>query len=115
MKKFTRIIAAVMAAATIAVTTSVCASARTHVTGDVITEEIVERYATDLKLRNLEADALIVFSWEMGFYPIDERGIIGCIKKYDGAWIDYWATKQKSKVRQEREGYTSVLDKWSTG
>ena len=50
MKKFTRIIAAVMAAATIAATTSVCASARTLVTGEVLTEEVVDRYAAALKV-----------------------------------------------------------------
>ena len=116
MKKFTRIITAVMAAATIAVTTtSVCASARTLVTGEVLTEEVVDRYAATLKAVGATSDELILFSHEYGFFNTDERGIMGCNKAYNGAWIDYWATLQKSKLCQEREGYTSILDRFSRG
>ena len=116
MKKFTRIITAVMAAATIAVTTtSVCASARTLVTGEVLTDEVVDRYATVLKALNTTSDQLIIFSHEYGFFNTDKKGIMGCKKDYDGAWIDYWAGLQKSKLCQEREGYTSILDPFSRG
>ena len=116
MKKFTRIITAVMAAATIAVTTtSVCASARTLVTGEVLTDEVVDRYATVLKALNTTSDQLIIFSHEYGFFNTDKRGIMECNKDYNGAWIDYWATLQKSKLCQEREGYTSILDPFSRG
>ena len=115
MKKFTRIIAAVMAAATIAATTSVCASARTLVTGEVLTEEVVDRYAAALKVVSATSDELILFSNEYGFFNTDKRGIMGCKTDYDGAWIDYWAGLQKSKLCQEREGYTSILDPFSRG
>ena len=115
MKKFTRIIAAVMAAATIAVTTSVCASARTLTTGEVITEEVVNQYAAALKALNATSDQLIIFSHEYGFFNTDERGIMGCNKAYNQAWIDYWAGLQKSKLSQEREGFTSILDRFSRG
>ena len=116
MKKFTRIIAAVMAAATIAVTTtSVCASARTLVTGEVLTEEVVDRYAAALKVVSATSDELIMFSHEYGFFNTDKSGIMGCNKDYNGAWIDYWAGLQKSKLSQEREGFTSILDPFSRG
>ena len=116
MKKFTRIITAVMAAATIAVTTtSVCASARTLVTGEVLTEEVVDRYAAALKAVSATSDELILFSNEYGFFNTDKQGIMGCNTDYDGAWIDYWAGLQKSKLCQEREGYTSILDPFSRG
>ena len=116
MKKFTRIITAVMAAATIAVTTtSVCASAKTLVTGEEITEEVVNQYAAALKALNATSDQLIIFSHEYGFFNTDERGIMGCNKAYNQAWIDYWAGLQKSKLSQEREGFTSILDRFSRG
>ena len=115
MKKFTRIITAVMAAATIAATTSVRVSARTLVTGEELTEEVVDRYAATLKAVGATSDELILFSHEYGFFNTDERGIMGCNKDYNGAWIDYWAGLQKSKLCQEREGYTSKLDRFSTG
>ena len=116
MKKFTRIITAVMAAATIAVTTtSVCASARTLVTGEVLTEEVVDRYAAALKVVSATSGELILFSNEYGFFNTDKQGIMGCNTDYDGAWIDYWAGLQKSKLCQEREGYTSILDPFSRG
>ena len=119
MKKFTRIITAVMAAATIAVTTtSVCASAKTLVTGEEITEEVVNQYAAALKALNATSDQLIIFSHEYGFFNTDERGIMGCKTAYNGAWIDYWATLQRSKLCQEREakeGKGSFLDPYSRG
>ena len=115
MKKFVKIIAAVMAAATIAATTSVCASARTLTTGEVLTEEVVDRYAAAMKAVSATTDELILFSEEYGFFNTDERGIMGCNKAYNGAWIDYWATLQRSKLCQEREGYTSILDPFSRG
>ena len=116
MKKFVKIIAAVMAAATIAVTTtSVCASARTLVTGEVLTEEVVNRYAAALKVVSATSDELKLFSREYGFFNTDEGGITDCNKDYNGAWIDYWAGLQKSKLCQEREGYTSILDPFSRG
>ena len=115
MKKFVKIIAAVMAAATIAATTSVCASARTLTTGEVLTEEVVDRYAATLKAVGATSDELIMFSHEYGFFNTDERGIMGCKTAYNGAWIDYWAGLQKSKLCQEREGYTSILDRFSRG
>ena len=50
MKKFVKIIAAVMAAATIAVATSVCASAtRTLTTGQEITEDVINQYVNYFK------------------------------------------------------------------
>ena len=115
MKKFVKIIAAVMAAATIAATTSVCASARTLTTGEVLTEEVVDRYAAALKVVSATSDELILFSNEYGFFNTDKRGIMECNKDYNGAWIDYWATLQKSKLCQEREGFTSILDPFSRG
>ena len=115
MKKFVKIIAAVMAAATIAATTSVCASARTLVTGEVLTEEVVNRYAAALKVVSATSDELKLFSREYGFFNTDEGGITDCNKDYKGAWIDYWAGLQKSKLCQEREGYTSILDPFSRG
>ena len=115
MKKFVKIIAAVMAAATIAATTSVCASARTLVTGEEITEEVVNQYAAMMKEQKFSSDVLLVFSHKMNFYPTDVNGIMVCNKDYDGAWIDYWAGLQKSKLCQEREGYTSILDPFSRG
>ena len=89
MKKFVKIIAAVMAAATIAATTSVCASARTLTTGEVLTEEVVDRYAAAMKAVSATTDELILFSKEYGFFDTDKRGIMGCKTDYDGAWIDY--------------------------
>jgi hypothetical protein len=119
MKKFTRIITAVMAAATIAVTTtSVCASARTLETGEEITEEVVNQYAAMMKAQKFSSDVLLIFSHKMHFYPTDVRGIMGCNKDYNGAWIDYWATLQRSCVRQEKnakEGKGAYLDQWSRG
>ena len=118
MKKFTRIIAAVMAAATIAVTTSVCASARTLVTGEVITEEVVNQYAAMMKARNFDSDMLLIFSHKMNFYPTDVKGIGGTTDKFEGENIEYWATLQRSCVRQEKnaeKGEGAFLDRWSRG
>ena len=110
-KKFTRIITAVMAAAT----TSVCASARTLWTGQEITEQLIDDYVVWLKAQKMNPDALVKFSNEWGFFNTDERGIICSREEYEGANIDYWATLQKSKLCQEREGYTSILDRFSRG
>ena len=118
MKKFTRIITAVMAAATIAVTTSVCASARTLVTGEVITEEVVNQYAAMMKAQKFSSDVLLVFSHKMHFYPTDVNGIGGTTDKFEGENIEYWATLQRSCVRQEKnaeEGKGAFLDSWSRG
>jgi hypothetical protein len=118
MKKFVKIIAAVMAAATIAVTTSVCASARTLVTGEVITEEVVNQYAAMMKARKFSSDVLLVFSHKMNFYPTDVKGIGGTTDKFEGENVEYWATLQRSCVRQEqnaKEGKGAILDTWSRG
>ena len=115
MKKFVKIIAAVMAAATIAATTSVCASARTLWTGQEITEQLIDDYVVWLKAQKMNPDALVKFSNEWGFFNTDERGIICSREEYEGANIDYWATLQKSKLRQRIEGYTSILDRFSRG
>lgn len=119
MKKFTRIITAVMAAATIAVTTtSVCALARTLVTGEEITEEVVNQYAAMMKAQKFSSDVLLVFSHKMNFYPTDVNGIGGTTDKFEGENIEYWATLQRSCVRQEKnakEGKGASLDQWSRG
>ena len=114
-KKFTKLIAAAMVTVTMAVSTSIPASARTLTTGEVLTEEVVDRYAAALKVVSATSDELILFSNEYGFFNTDKKGIMGCKKDYDGAWIDYWAGLQKSKLCQEREGYTSILDPFSRG
>ena len=118
MKKFTKLIAAAMVTVTMAVSTSIPASARTLTTGEVLTEEVVDRYAATLKVVGATSDELILFSHEYGFFNTDERGIMGCNKAYNGAWIDYWATLQRSKLCQEREakeGKGSFLDPYSRG
>ena len=73
-------------------------------TGEVITEKVIDEYAAILRNQKATSDVLIFFSEDMGFYPLDYQGIAGCNYKYEGAWIDYWVTKQKSMVRKEREG-----------
>jgi hypothetical protein len=83
-------------------------------TGEVITEKVIDEYAAILRNQKATSDVLIFFSEDMGFYPLDYQGIAGCNYKYEGAWIDYWVTKQKSMVRKEREGL-SFLDQFSTG
>ena len=83
-------------------------------TGEVITEKVIDEYAAILRNQKATSDVLIFFSEDMGFYPLDYQGIAGCNYKYEGAWIDYWVTKQKSMVRKEREGL-SFLDHFSTG
>ena len=115
MKKFIKIIAAVMAAATIAVTTSVCASAIRLTTGEEVTEEVIDRYATLFKELKLNPTSLIIVSNDMGFFDTNEKGITGSAEEYEGANIDYWATLQKSKLRQRSEGFTSILDPFSRG
>ena len=118
MKKFTKIIAAVMAAATIAVSASVCASARTLITGEEITEEVVNQYAAMMKAQKFSSDVLLVFSHKMNFYPTDVNGIGGTTDKFEGENIEYWATLQRSKLFQEKnakEGKGAYLDQWSRG
>ena len=83
-------------------------------TGEVITEKVIDEYAAILRSRKATSDVLIFFSEEMGFYQLDYQGIAGQNYKYEGAWIDYWVTKQKAMVRKEREGIT-YLDQFSTG
>ena len=83
-------------------------------TGEVITEKVIDEYAAILRNQKATSDVLIFFSEDMGFYPLDYQGIAGCNYKYEGAWIDYWVTKQKSMVSKEREGY-SFLNQFSTG
>ena len=83
-------------------------------TGEVITEKVIDEYAAILRNQKASSDVLIIFSEEMGFYPLDYQGIAGCNHDYEGSWIDYWVTKQKSMVRKEREGL-SFLDHFSTG
>ena len=83
-------------------------------TGEVITEKVIDEYAAILRNQKATSDVLIFFSEDMGFYPLDYQGIAGWNYKYEGAWIDYWVTKQKSMVRKEREGL-SFLDHFSTG
>ena len=62
-----------------------------------------------------DPEAQALFSHEYGFFNTDKSGIMGCNKDYNGAWIDYWAGLQKSKLSQEREGFTSILDPFSRG
>ena len=83
-------------------------------TGEVITEKVIDEYAAILRNQKASSDVLIFFSDDMGFYPLDYQGIAGQNYKFEGAWIDYWVTKQKSMVRKEREGL-SFLDQFSTG
>ena len=83
-------------------------------TGEVITEQVIDSYAAIMRRQEASSDVLIIFSEEMGFYPLDYQGIAGCNHDYEGSWIDYWVTKQKSMVRKEREGL-SFLDHFSTG
>ena len=83
-------------------------------TGEVITEKVIDEYAAILRNQKATSDVLIFFSEDMGFYPLDYQGIAGQNYKFEGAWIDYWVTKQKSMVSKEREGY-SFLNQFSTG
>ena len=83
-------------------------------TGEVITEKVIDEYAAILRNQKATSDVLIFFSEDMGFYPLDYQGIAGQNYKFEGAWIDYWVTKQKAMVRKEREGIT-YLDQFSTG
>ena len=116
MKKFVKIIAAVMAAATIAVTTSVCASAIKLKTGEELTIEVIEQYADLMKALELSCDSMIIFSEDMGFWSVHMADILAARDKneYEFAYIDEWATHQKGKIRQEREGY-SYWDRFSRG
>ena len=116
MKKFTRIIAAVMAAATIAVTTSVCASAIKLTTGEVLTEETVNQYADIMKACKMSCDSMLIFTEELGFWAPHKVDILAARDKneHEFAYIDEWATHQKGKIRQEREGY-SFWDRFSRG
>ena len=116
MKKFVKIIAAVMAAATIAVTTSVCTSAIKLKTGEELTIEVIEQYADLMKALELSCDSMIIFSEDMGFWSLNMADILAARDKneHEFAYIDQWATNQKGKVRQVREGYT-FWDQYSRG
>ena len=118
MKKFTRIIAAVMAAATIAVTTSVCASAIKLKTGEELTIEVIEQYADLMKALELSCDSMIIFSEDMGFWSLNMADILAARDKneHEFAYIDEWATHQKAKVRQTEGGcYKDFWDQYSAG
>jgi|GEM_PF-2155789 len=91
------------------------AGGRTLTNGQLITEELVDTYAAIFKARKMNSDVLIITSETLGFWPTDEQGMVDK-SAYEGDWIDYWATKQKSKVRQTKDGgYKSLLDRYSTG
>lgn len=116
MKKFTKIIAAAMAAVTIAATASVCASARTLTTGEEITDEVIDRYVDVLKSTGFNENGLISFSDSFGFYPmlyVEKQSIIASERDYKGAMFDCWASKQKEKAARERSGNTSEY-RWVT-
>ena len=91
------------------------AGGRTLTTGEVITEKVIDEYVAIFKACHLRADDLIILNDTMGFYPTDPRILEECMKDYEGAWIDQWATKQKSKVRQENGGDYSIWEQFSTG
>lgn len=114
-RKFTKIMAAALAAVTMSTAASVSVSARTLTTGQKLTEQLVDEYAVIFKTMKLNPDAFVMLSNELGFFNTDVRGIICSKEEYEGANVDYWATLQKSKLCQEREGYTSILDKFSRG
>ena len=118
MKKFTKIIAAVMAAATIAVTTSVCASAIKLTTGEALTEEVVDRYADIMKACNMSCDSMFMFTDQLGFWHPHKVDILAARDKneHEFAYIDEWATHQKAKVRQTEGGcYKDFWDQYSAG
>lgn len=107
-----------MAAVTIAVSASVCASARTLTTGQEITEELVNQYADYFKSMKISSDVLRLTSNELGFYPTDNYGLLVAEEHHEGGHIDYWATLQRSKVLQDRnakEGKGAFLDTFSRG
>ena len=91
------------------------AGGRKLTTGEVITEEVIDEYVTIFKGCHLRADDLIIINDELGFFPTEPRILEECMKDYEGAWIDQWATKQKSKVRQENSGDYSIWNQLSTG
>ena len=118
MKKFVKIIAAVMAAATIAVTTSVCTSAIKLKTGEELTIEVIEQYADLMKALELSCDSMIIFSEDMGFWSVHMADILAARDKneHEFAYIDEWATHQKAKVRQTEGGcYKDFWDQYSAG
>ena len=89
---------------------------RTLSTGEEITIEVIDEYEKLFKSIGLTSDQLIITSHAMGFYPTDEHLIARCMR--EGTHIDQWASKQRSKVRQDicaRNGEGSYLDQWSTG
>lgn len=89
---------------------------RTLSTGEEITIEVIDEYEKLFKSIGLTADELIITNYAMGFYPTDDKLIAYCMR--DGTHIDQWASKQRSKVRQDiraRNGEGSYLDQWSTG
>ena len=91
------------------------AGGRTLTNGQEITRELIEQYAAAFKALKANSDVLRMMSDELGFWPTDEHGMVDK-PDYEGAWIDYWATKQKSKVRQTKDGGDkSFLDRYSTG
>ena len=82
-------------------------------TGEYITEELIDTYANRMKALNLNVDTVIILSDNLGFYPCDGKGMHGCANHHEFAYIDYWATLQKGKVRQR--GEDDWLNAYSTG
>ena len=88
---------------------------RTLTTGEVITEEVIDEYVAIFKANHLRADDLIIINDALGFYPTEPGILEECMKDYEGAWIDQWATKQKSKIRRENSGKDTLWEQYSTG
>ena len=88
------------------------AGGRTLTTGQVLTEEVVDQYAAFFKEMELTGDVLIIMSKELGFYPMDEAIANRVSRKYPGAHVDHWATKQKRNIRKENNPDPSFWDKY---
>ena len=123
MKSIKRVIVSAMAAVMAASALATNVSAKNYYnaegqrilsTGEVITEELVDRYAEDFKLMHMSRDVLAITVFELGFYYVPESELIVGTRHYEGCWIDYWRALQRSKLRQHREGL-NLLDHYSKG
>ena len=123
MKSIKRVIVSAMAAVMAATALATNVSAKNYYnaegqrilsTGEVITEELVDRYAEDFKSMHMSRDVLAITVFELGFYYVPDSELIVAPRDYEGCWIDYWRTLQRSKLRQHREGL-NFLDHYSKG
>ena len=64
----------------------------------------------------MSCDSMFIFTDQLGFWHPHKVDILAARDKneHEFAYIDEWATHQKRKVRQEREGY-SYWDRFSRG